>query len=344
VVGDSQSIAPGRTRLRLATFAVATLALAACTLGGDGAGRERIVVAGVRQPATALYFLAREAGCLEAERLDVEEHVFELGRDALALMREDRADVAIAYETPTLRGAFADPRVRVLTTLHSSTRNTRLVARGDRGIDGFADLAGARIGLAAGSNADFFVELALRFGGIARTRVVVVDLAPEASVAALARGELDAAVLSDPWAARAEQVLGGSARVLQTDVYTEVSLLVTRDDVLAAREGALRRLVRALSCAERFSRERPEDSLRLVGARFPELGEAALRAQLERVRWGLGLDQVVVGVLHDEGEWLRGTGTVEGEPPEARLLVHRRVREAVDPEAVMLLPARRGAP
>lgn len=315
---------------------VAALALAAC---GSQGGRERLVVAAVRQPATALYFVARESGCLERERLDVEEHTFELGRDALALMRGNGADVAIAFETPTLRAAFTDDRLRVLTTLHTSTRNTRLVARRDRGVSGFSSLGGARVGLARGSNAEFFLDLVLRFGGVPRSRVVVVDLTPEASIGALARGELDAAVLSDPYAARAEALLADGARVFQTELYTEVSLLLTRDDVLVAHREALRRLVRALACAEREARERPDESRRSVRSRFPELGDPELRHQLGRVEWRIGLDHVTLGVLRDESEWLRSSGA-EGMPPALRRLVARGLLEEVEPEAVMLLPTR----
>jgi NitT/TauT family transport system substrate-binding protein len=324
---------------------VALLALsAAIGCGARSEPGERLVVAAVRQPATALFFVAQDAGCFDRERLEIVEHTFELGRDAVALLRADEADLAIAYQTPTLRAAFADERIRVLTTLHTSTRNTRVVARRDRGIAGFPGLAGARIGLARGSNADFLVDLVLRFGGVPRSRTEISNLTPEASVAALARGELDAAVLSDPYAAQAERVLGDGGRTLQTDLYTEVSLLLTRDGVLRTREAALRRLVRGLVCAERAARERPEESLARIRARFPDLAEGELRAQLERVRWRLGLDHVLAGVLRDEAEWLRGTGAVQGEPPDLERLLSRRPLEDVAPDAVMLLSAKRVVP
>jgi NitT/TauT family transport system substrate-binding protein len=337
--------ARGRASCRWA-LAIAAAALAAC--GGRGAPAERLVVAAVRQPATSLFFVAREAGCFDGRRLAIDERSFELGRDALALLRQGGADVAVAYETPTLRAALEDDRIRVLTALHASTRNTRLVARADRGIDGFASLRGARVALAAGSNADFFVELGLRFGGLRRPAVTVVDLAPHDAVAALARGEVDAAVLSDPYAAEAERVLGDRARVLRTDLYTEMSLLLTREELVRTRGGALRALVEGLACAERFAREQPDEALRRIRSRFPELSDADLRAQVARVRWGLGLDHVLLGVLEHELEWLRasgaaGTGARDVERDLERLLA-RETLEAVDPDAVMLLRVRQEAP
>jgi NitT/TauT family transport system substrate-binding protein len=340
--------AVGRDRPRPRTLACrlgVLLAIAGAALGctsKGNAGAERLVVAAVRQPATSLFYVARESGCFDEEGLQVEERTFELGRDALVLVRDGRADVAIAFETPTLRAAFEDERIRVLTTLHTSTRNTRLIGRPDRGLDDVPDLRGKRIGLAERSNAEFFLELLLRFGGVARSQVTVVNLSPQASVEALANGELDAAVLSDPYAARAERELGTRAPVFQTDLYTEVSLLVTRDDVVGAREPALRRLVSGLACAEQAVRARPDESLRQIAKRFPELDEPGLRAQLARVRRGLGLDHVLLGVLGDESEWLRGSGAVKGRALDLERLLVRDVLERVAPDAVTLLPVRRG--
>jgi ABC-type nitrate/sulfonate/bicarbonate transport system substrate-binding protein len=317
---------------------LAAAALAACR--AEPQPRERLVIADVRQPATSLLLLALADGCTAREGLGVEEHTFDLGRDALALLREGHADVAVAYETPFLRAAAQDPRLRVLTKLHTSTRNTRVVARGDRGVASFSDLRGKRIGVAAGTNADFLVELALRYGGVPREAVTIVRLEPEDSAEALAAGALDAAVLSDPAAARAEEALGTNARTVQTELYAEVSLLITRADVVATRGPALRALVRALACAERGIRERPDEAFARVRDRFPEQGERALRAQLDRVARGLGLDNVLLQVLRDEGRWLRDAGLSQGSASPTLDLLERSVLADVDPEAVMLLPRR----
>ncbi len=324
-----------------AVVLAAAAAIASC--GRSRGPPEQLVVADVRQPATSLFFVARQFGCFADERLDIDEHTFDLGRDALALLLDGTADVAVTYESPLLRAAFEDGRLRVLTTLHTSTRNTRLVARRDRGVSAFSDLAGRRIGVAHGTNADFFVDLSLRFAGVPRSRVTIANLSPEGSVEALVRGEIDAAVLSDPRAADAERALGDRASVLQTDLYAEVSLLVTRSDVIASRRPTLLALVRGLACGERAARERPGEALARIRPLFPEQSEAALRAQLERVSRGLGLDNVLLQVLRSESAWFRDSGLAQGPAPDLSRLVDPRLLEEVDPDAAMLLPTPRGA-
>jgi NitT/TauT family transport system substrate-binding protein len=313
-------------------WAVAT---SACAQRPDA--RVRLVVATVRQPATSLFFAAQATGCFADQGLKVEERTFELGRDALELLRDGLADAAISYETPLLRAAFTDHRLRALTTLHTSTRNTRLVARRGSGIRGFEDLAGKRIGAAAGTNADFFVDLALKLGGLPRGAASIVASAPESSVRALEAGALDAAVLSDPPAGEAERRLGDAAVVLRTDLYQETSLLVTRDDLLATRAPHLRALLRGLACAERRARTRPAETRALIAGRFPEQGEEELRAQLDRVSWGLGLDNVLLELMVRERDALGASGGVLGRPPALDRLLAPALLEEVYPESVMLL-------
>jgi NitT/TauT family transport system substrate-binding protein len=325
-------VRPPRWRARLAALA---LALAPAGCARDPAGALRI--ASVEQPATSLVFLARSAGCVDRERLRLDERTFELGRDAIEELRAGRADAAVAYEFVVARAARAPggDRLRVVAALHRSTRNTRLVADARAGISAFADLAGKRVGLPRGTNAEFFADVVLRFGGVDRATVRLEDLAPEGGAAALAAGRIDAAVLFDPFAAAAERALGERARTLTTPLYEEFSLLVTRSDVLAARAPALRSLVRALACADRVARERPEAALAEVRRRFPAFDEAELRAQLGRVTWSIAIDHVLVETLREQAEWLSAAG-VDGAAPRA--LVHDGLLREVASAAVLLLP------
>jgi NitT/TauT family transport system substrate-binding protein len=345
--GGERSAAPqgateGTTRRLAAAATAAALALTAPGCSPPSTPPDRLLVASVRQPATSLFFLAKSAGCFAGERLTVDEWSFELGRDALALLRDDGADAAIAFETPLLRAAVADGRLRVLTRLHTSTRNTRLVTRTQARIRSFSDLAGKRVGLPRGTNADFFLDVALGSGGLGRGEVTAVDLLPHESVKALERGDLDAAVLSDPYAGHAEERLGAGGRTLVTELYSEASLLITRTDVLAQREPALRALVRGLACGERVAHDRPDAALAAVSARVGGESPEALSAQLARVTWGLGLDNVLVDVLRRERQWLVAAGPAQpagARPAELRELLDPRILEAVEPESVTLLPA-----
>jgi ABC-type nitrate/sulfonate/bicarbonate transport system substrate-binding protein len=299
--------------------------------------QQTLAVAAVRQAATGLLFFAKSSGCLAAEGVVLDEHVFDLGRDALVLLRDGRADVAIAYETPSLHAAFADARVRILSALHRSTQNTRLVARRDRGIVAVSDLRGRRVGVTAGTNAEFFLDVLLRLDGVPRSAVTVVDLSPDAALEGVVEGTLDAAALFDPRAQQAEDALAETATVLHSELYLEASMLLTRDDVVASRRPALEALLRGLACGERLARERPDDVLATLRERLPGEGTLGLQRQLARVQWGLGLDHVLLELLRRERDWLERHGA-PGVPPELGRLVEPGPLEAAAPGAVLLLP------
>lgn len=311
----------------------ASLLVAACARPAP----RRVAIATVRQPATSLLFVAQAGGCFARENLEVEEHRFELGRDAVGLLGEGGAELAITYETPFLAAARENPTLRVLTALHSSTRNTRLISPRSSGIDDVGDLGGKRIALAEGTNAEFFLEVALRYGGVAREAVQIVPLPPEQSIEALRAGAVDAAVLSDPPAARAEHALGAAAVTVRTDLYVEFSLLVTRAETIERRRPELEAVLRALACGERLASADPSQALTWLGERFPELSDAELKAQVENVTWGLGLDHLLLAVLRSETEWLHAR--LPGGSPRPSQLLAPRPLEAVDPELVMLMPA-----
>jgi ABC-type nitrate/sulfonate/bicarbonate transport system substrate-binding protein len=336
----SRAMGRARTWKLLAVVATGLLLVSALLLARRWAmgPRHHLTVAAVRQPATSLFFVARASGCFDRERLVVEERTFELGRDALVLLLSGDADVAIAYETPTLRAYARDDRLRVLTTLHTSTRNTRVVARRDRGIESVRDLRGKRLAAAKGTNAEFFVDHLLTLGGVARDEVTIVDVAPEVAPAALEAGEVDAVALSDPHAARARDALGGRAVEILTDLYTEFSMASARAETIATRREALRALVHGLACAERFLLDHPEEAYAAIRPRFADLTDGDLRAALGRVTRGVGLDEVFSAVLRREAEWMRANGGFAA--PDLSSLLDSSLLDEVEPEAVNLLSRR----
>lgn len=299
----------------------------------------RLRVAAVRQPATSLFYVAHAAGCFDRQGLAIEERSYELGRDAFARLGRD-ADVAVAYETVAVRAALAEPaaRLRVIGTLHRSTHNTRLIATPQSGIATFADLRGKRVGVARGTNAELFIELVLRFAGVDAGSVQIVNLAPPSSAQQLADGTIDAAVLSDPVAHQAEASVAG-ARVLESELYVEFSLLVASAATVEQRGPELRALLRGLLCGERFAREHPAETLAELRRRFPTLQDETLRAQLARVSWRVGLDNLLVDVLREEAEWFAGPARASEVPQ----LIDAQPLEAAAPERVLLLPSARAS-
>lgn len=333
----------GRARLLglAAALSAATLALAAgCRLRG----RERVVIGTVRLPSVGLFFIAEAEGYFAEEGVEVVERRFTSGKDALVALDAGEVDAAVALETPVALRASRDQEIEILTTLHVASRSTRLVARVDRGIARAADLRGRRIGVPLGTNAEYFLHALLAYAGILDSEVRIVDVAPEAAVDALAGGEVDAIAIWPPHTARARRALGRDALELEGEIYTEISMLVTRTQVLVARREALRRALRALSRAEGLVRELPDRAFAQVRKEFPELTDKEVRDEWMRVRPVLGLTHLLATVLEDEADWLRESGRIAGPALEVGAALAAELLAEVDPEAVTFVsPPRRRA-
>jgi ABC-type nitrate/sulfonate/bicarbonate transport system substrate-binding protein len=142
-----------------------------------------------------------------------------------------------------------------------------------------------------------------------------------------------------PHAERARRMAGpGGGVEVGSDVYTEVSLLVTRAPALASRRSALVKLVAALADAERLARERPWEAFAVLRAEFGEVTDADLADAWRRVRPTLGLTHQLAGVLEDEARWFRAAGRAEGGLLDVGTLLAPEVLSEVDAEAVTFVP------
>jgi ABC-type nitrate/sulfonate/bicarbonate transport system substrate-binding protein len=329
-----------RARSRwIARLAGGLIALACATsCRGDRSRSEKLVVADFASPAIALVFIAEQHGFFADEGLAVELAHFDLGRDALDAMLEGRADVAMAYLTPVALRAFDDSRLRILTSLHHSHENTAVVARRDRRIASAADLRGRRVGLPRGTSAELFLEVLLSLNAVSPREVEVVDLPPDRLADALQAGEVDAVAMNSPYRERARRRLGEGALELTSKVYVEMTVLLTREDHLRSRRGAIGKMLRALARAERLAEERPREAVEVLQRRFPTESAEELETQWAQIVPHLGLHNVLLTALDREAAFLRARRGISRPPPDFRHLVAAGPLFEVIPEAVTLAP------
>lgn len=319
------------------TFALFTACALASASACRARPREPLSIGYQRQPAAGLVLLALQEGFFRDEKLDVKAQEFASGRDAFRAMMDGRLDVATVYSTPVLLQTSKEPAPRILTMLHQSTRNTALVARTDRGIRTAKDLRGKTVGAPRDTNAEFFLRILLEVAGVGLEDVRLVDVRPLDVPDALAAGRIDAAAIWTPICDRAERALGpGGSVTLRSEIYTDMSMLVTRPAVLASRRPELKAALRALVRAEKVASADPERLFRAVQASLPEIEATALRAQLGRFQLRLGASHLLVQNLRSEAEWFTRAGRLQKSQVDLRSLVVTDLLDEVEPELVTL--------
>jgi NitT/TauT family transport system substrate-binding protein len=243
----------------------------------------------------------------------------------------------MVYSTPVLLQAFTTPSPRILTMLHQSVQNTALVARADRGIRTAQDLRGKTVGYPRDTSAEFFLRTLLEFAGVGWDEVRIADVRAEDVPDALAAGRVDAVAIWTPLCDRAARALGPAGAVtLRSDVFTDVSMLVTRPEVVASRRAALESTLRALIRAQQVASSDPERLFGTLRNAFPEVDPVELRTQLQRIDLRLGASHLLLQRLRSEAEWFARAGRLPAASFDLRALVATAPLDAVDPDLVTL--------
>ena len=230
---------------------------------------------GYQATADWLLFTARELKLFERVGLAPTYVKFVAGAPMIAAAESKSIDVATVGTVPFLMG-LSQGVDWVMIGIHLEGAYAEgLVARKDSGIDTLADLKGKRIGYVRGSTTHYAVMMALRQLGLRPDQVTLLDMAPAEQVAAMAKGELDAAAAWEPWMQR--MVYEANAKIIITEgdlgIYTDVGTYSARRDWLRDNRGTAVRFLEALIMAYGALQKDPMVGLRALAGEM-EIKEA----------------------------------------------------------------------
>jgi NitT/TauT family transport system substrate-binding protein len=229
---------------------------------------------------SAVTFIAEANGYLKEEGLDYSSISVPAGPDVVTALKgtgQNAAGAGAIAITPviTMIGASDHP-VIVATTL-TSNRQVKLVTFSQTGItEDPATLKGKRIGVTKNTNGDIYLSRLLRKGGLRAEDATLVNGRPSDLRGLLIRGEIDAAILWDPFVVQAireyrSQVEGRKITSRgEPEMFVDPTLatlafnIVTTEDKLANNREQLIRMLRALIKAEEFMRQHPKDAQALL--------------------------------------------------------------------------------
>ena len=313
--------------LGVASFAVASEAGAAEVL--------RIAVS--RAPVSLPLYVAQERGFFADEGLDVQLTDCIGGRRCLKRLLDGGADIATASEMPVVLHGFLAPDVAVIATMANASDNLKLIARKASGIVRGEQLDGRKVGVVAGTAAEYLLETHLLTVGVDPRRVTMVPIQAEDTVAALRSGRIDAVAVWEPYGYAALHGDGADSvgvRLPLNGGYIESYNLVASRRILGPRDAALVRLLRAVDRAEQFIQSHPADAQLVLKQRL------GLDQHFVDWVWGglgfrLSLDQSLVSTMEGEVRWAQREGHVAGGArPNVLTLIHAGPLKAVKPNAV----------
>jgi NitT/TauT family transport system substrate-binding protein len=285
----------------------------------------------------ALGWIAQEQGFYKQVGLEVDLKGYPSGKDAADALRDGLVDVAMASEFVVASRSFTEPDLRVLGSV-AFYRNKGVVGRRDRGISAPTDLRGKRVGVTSPSGAEYSLTVFLALYGMTVQDVEVVKLAPQQIVAAIGKGDIDAAITWDPHVRAIEHDLGANGVSFQGNGLDVYLLLVTRQDTARASSKAIAKLFRALVLAEEWARDHPELAKGYMAARF-KLDPAYVDSMWWRTQFAVTLPQELLTAMDSEARWLDEQDGSRDSIPNYSQFIRADELLAVKPSAVTLLAA-----
>ena len=267
------------------------------------AARENLVLGVYTGDFSSLIWVAENMGYFRDEGLDVTIKEFDTGAASGRALLRGEVEVATGAEFVAVNNIFSDSSIRIISAI-ASIKSNDVIARRDHGIQNPVDLRNMKIAVPRGSIAEFYLGKFLLLNKLTLSDVQIVYLQPAQLSEALTQGEVDAAVIWDPFAYDVKAALGQNG-VVWTPAAGQNWLLVllTGDATVNTRPGALEKLLRALFKAEDFIKKNPDRAQTIVAERL-KLIMPYLQYAWSRTTYTLSLAQVLLLMMEDEARWM----------------------------------------
>lgn len=348
-----QAGSSSRKRLRFGlilgfTAAAAAAGLLAVRSCDGGRGDASLRFAQLPISYSAVTQTAEMERYFKAEGLDLQLISLPAGPDVVTALRGgSAADVGGIAITPmvTMIGAGGEP-VIIATTL-TSNRQAKLVTFSKSGItENPSTLKGKRIGVVRNTVGEIYLSRLLKKGGLGNQDLTLINGRPADLRSLLLRGEIDAAVLWDPFIVQAEreyrlQLAEGKAAprgdplvLVDPTLYTLAFNIVTTRDKLSQKKEALVKMLRAAIKAEAYMRDNPKQAQaaleKWLNLEPGDLGDFFATTEF---RVQLNVSQVKKW-CREELEWLREGRPDTRTPEDLSPFVDASLLRSIDPDRV----------
>lgn len=261
--------------------------------------------------SSALIFIAKDKNFFVEEGINLKVDILPYGKDCLIKMNEGKYDLAVAYTTPIANGILEKREFSILTELHSSGINTKLLYRKDLVETENFRLRDVKVGLVKDTNAEFLLSIYMAVNSINEKSITkVYDELPNLEKM-LRNGDIEAAVLWQPHVSRILKSSEGKISTIETPFYTDFSALAGNRNFIEKNHSQIYSVTKALVRAKDFLVKNKEESFSIVSKYLEDKSILDNQEVLKDYSIELGLSQMFLTMLQSEVNWTRRSLAIE---------------------------------
>ncbi len=265
--------------------------------------------------------------------LKVEETVSPSAVRSMEALLAGQADIADSGSGPVLSAMSRAPgKLIIIAATHSGGQRHELMVRPDAAFKSVADLKGKRIAIAVGSGAYIIFEKYIAQHGWTNNDFQVVNMKPGDMGAALASGQIDAALTWEP--TPSILVTKGIVKVIQSfgEVSTDPALLVTTRAFAEAHPQALARVLASMIDMYKVITTQPQAAGKLAADSEAQSGATVAPAAFTRAFQNMSFDMRVtpasIAALQSVGDFMLKAHRISAVPDFSKLVDMRYLDEA----------------
>lgn len=234
---------------------------------------------------------------------------FRTGRAAFEALIGGQLDFALMAEFPAVIGAMRNLKFGVLAEMSQYTAG-RIIASDKVDLKTMASLAGHKVGTTIGTNVHFMLSDLLKKAGV---KAEIVNVSPPDIVAALVRGDIDAAAMFPSFYGGAKRSLAGRYRELPVTNYRTRFIFVGTSEIMDKHPKTVRSVLAALLDGEKLVKSDPAGSQEAVA----RIVKGKFRMDYIKSSWSnyqhrMTLRDDLLDLMVREGKWISARGSIKG--------------------------------
>jgi ABC-type nitrate/sulfonate/bicarbonate transport system substrate-binding protein len=298
------------------------------------ANEPRIAVS--KSPLSLPFFVAKEKNLFAAHK--VEPVLVEClgGIRCVKELTEGRVDMATSSELPFMFAAFEDKPISLVSTFVTNKDDMKFLVRKSALKGDAKALVGKRIGYVEKSASHYYMDLFLLYKGVDPKSTLPVPMGVDALANALAKGEVDAISVWEPWGQIALRMSGGDVAVLDSPrLYSQTFNLLLGNEYRLTHLRKSIAVLSALDDAIQFIKKNPDEAKRIL-ARDVGLDAETVKAVWPTYQFELSLQQSLLSTVQGQARWARREGHVAAKLAEPEFLnfIDSSLLRKIKPNAV----------